>query len=140
LTAGPCAGTANAASLDGFYGVNVQQVFNGSPASWTPQLAAMSNGGLQLARIDARWADIEPGPPSGGSHSYDWSQYDAMVQAMAQQGLRWYPIVAYSTSWAGVIPGDSDSVVAPAHVGDFAAFAAALARRYGRGGTFWAAH
>ena len=140
MAAGPCAGTANAASLDGFYGVNVQQVFNGSSASWTPQLAAISNGGLQLARIDARWADVEPGPPSGGNHSYNWSQYDAMVQAMAQQGLRWYPIVSYSTGWAGVIPGDSDSVVAPAHVGDFAAFSAALARRYGRGGTFWAAH
>ena len=77
VAAGLSAGTANAASLYGFYGVNVQQVFNGSPASWTPQLAAMSNGGLQLARIDARWADVEPGPPSGGSHSYDWSQYDA---------------------------------------------------------------
>jgi hypothetical protein len=30
--------------------------------------------------------------------------------------------------------------VAPAHVGDFAAFAGALARRYGRGGSFWQSH
>lgn len=134
------AGDAKAAGLDGFYGVNVQQVFEGSPSAWQPQLAAMSGGGLQLARIDARWSNIEPNPPSGGVHRYDWSQYDAMVQAMAQQGLRWYPIVAYSTSWAGVIPGDSESVVAPAHVDDFTAFAAALARRYGRGGTFWSSH
>jgi hypothetical protein len=138
--AGLCAGTASAASLDGFYGVNVQQVFNGSPSSWQPQLAAMSAGGLQLARIDARWSNVEPNPPSGGGHSYNWSMYDPIVQAMAQQGLRWYPIVAYSTGWSGVIPGDSNSVVAPAHVGDFAAFAGALARRYGRGGSFWQSH
>jgi hypothetical protein len=134
------AGAANAATLDGFYGVNVQQVFSGPPSSWQTRLAAMSGGGLQLARIDARWSEIEPSPPSGGVHNYDWSEYDAMVQAMAQQGLRWYPIVAYSTSWAGVIPGDSNSVVAPAHVDDFTAYAAALARRYGRGGTFWSGH
>lgn len=137
---GLCAPAASAASLDGFYGVNVQQVFSGTPSDWAPQLQAISSGGLQLARIDARWADVERNPPSGGNHSYNWSQYDSMVQAMAQQGLRWYPIVAYSTPWAGVISGDSASVVAPAHVGDFAAYAAALARRYGRGGTFWQSH
>ena len=132
VAAGLGAGTANA-SLDGFYGVNVQQVFNGSSASWTPQLAAISNGGLQLARIDARWADVEPGPPSGGNHSYNWSQYDAMVQAMAQQGLRWYPIVDYSAPWAGVQPGNFKS--APAANDDFAQFAKALAARYGTNGS-----
>jgi Glycosyl hydrolase family 14 len=140
VTAGLCAAPASAASLDGFYGVNVQQVFSGSSSAWQPQLAAMSSGGLQLARIDARWSNVEPNPPSGGTHNYNWSQYDSMVQAMAQQGLRWYPIVAYSTPWAGVIAGDSNSVVAPNHVGDFAAFAAAFARRYGRGGSFWSSH
>jgi hypothetical protein len=134
------AGSAKAVSLDGFYGVNVQQVFSGSSSSWAPQLSAMANGGLQLARIDARWSDIEPNPPSGGTHNYNWSKYDAMVQGMAQAGLRWYPIVAYSTKWAGVTPGDSNSVVAPAHVGDFTAFATALAKRYGRGGSFWSSH
>jgi len=136
-TAGLCAPAASAASLDGFYGVNVQQVFSGSPSAWQGQLAAMASGGLQLARIDARWSNIEPNPPSGGVHHYNWSQYDSMVQGMAQQGLRWYPIVGYSTTWAGVIPGDANSVVAPAHLGDFTAFASALAARYGRGGTFW---
>ncbi len=100
----------------------------------------MAAGGLQLARIDARWSDIEPNPPSGGTHNYDWSMYDAIVQGMAQAGLRWFPVIGYSTSWAGVTPGDANSVVAPAHVDDFAAFAAAVAARYGPGGSFWAAH
>jgi hypothetical protein len=140
VTLGLGVGSAKAASLDGFYGVNVQQVFSGSPASWQPQLSAMQNGGLQLARIDARWGNVEPNPPSGGTHHYSWSLYDSIVGAMAQHGLRWYPIVAYSTDWSGVIQGDAASAVAPQHLGDFGNFSFALAKRYGRGGTFWAAH
>jgi hypothetical protein len=100
----------------------------------------MAAGGLQLARIDARWANVEPDPPDHGSHDYDWSMYDSIVGALAQHGLRWYPIVDYSTDWSGVIPGDPLSTVAPAHVYDFAAYAAALAHRYGRGGSFWSSH
>ncbi|HEY1595728.1 MAG TPA: hypothetical protein VGF74_10055 [Thermoleophilaceae bacterium] len=135
-----CAGSARAASLDGFYGVNVQQVFSGSPASWQPQLSAMASGGLQLARIDARWSNVEPNPPSAsGQHTYNWSMYDGIVQALAQRGLRWYPIVGYNTGWSGLARGDN-SEVAPAHVGDFANYAWALARRYGRGGSFWSSH
>jgi hypothetical protein len=140
IALGLCAGSAHAASLDGFYGVNVQQVFSGSSASWQPQLSAMESGGLQLARIDARWASVEPNAPGRAGHSYNWAMYDGIVQALAQHGLRWYPIVGYSTSWASVVPGDSSAAVAPAHVGDFANYAWALARRYGRGGTFWASH
>jgi len=124
----------------GFYGVNVQQVFSGPSSSWEPDLSAMQSGGLQVARIDARWQNVEPNPPSGGTHSYDWSMYDGIVQGLAQHGLRWLPIVAYSTSWSGVNPGDTQSAVAPSHIPDFAAYAAALARRYGPGGSFWQSH
>ena len=84
VIAGLCAGAAKAASLDGFYGVNVQQVFSGSSSTWQPQLAAMASGGLQLARIDARWANVEPNPPSGGTHNYNWSQYDSIVPTSRQ--------------------------------------------------------
>src|SRR6185437_5030947 len=104
-------------------------------------LTAMAGGGLSLARIDARWQNVEPTPPSSsGQHTYNWSMYDGIVQGLAQHGLRWLPIVDYSTSWSGVTPGDTLSAVAPAHIPDFAAYAAALARRYGRGGTFWQSH
>jgi hypothetical protein len=124
----------------GFYGVNVQQVFSGPSSSWQPDLSAMASGGLQVARIDARWQNVEPNPPSGGTHNYDWSMYDGIVQGLAQHGLRWLPIVDYSTTWSGVTPGDTQSAVATSHIPDFAAYAAALARRYGPGGSFWQAH
>jgi hypothetical protein len=99
----------------------------------------MQSGGLSLARIDARWLNVEPNPPRSGQHTYNWSMYDSIAQALAQHNLRWYPIVGYSTSWAGLASGDN-SEIAPNHVGDFANFAWALARRYGRGGTFWSSH
>jgi hypothetical protein len=124
----------------GFYGVNVQQVFSGPSSSWQPDLNAMASGGLQVARIDARWQNVEPNPPSGGTHNYDWSMYDGIVQGLSQHGLRWLPIVAYSTTWSGVTPGDTLSAVATSHIPDFAAYAAALARRYGPGGSFWQSH
>jgi hypothetical protein len=124
----------------GFYGVNVQQVFSGPSSGWTADLSAMENGGLQVARIDARWQNVEPNPPSGSYHSYNWAMYDGIVQGLAEHGLRWLPIVGYSTTWAGVTPGDTNSAVAPNHISDFAAFAAALANRYGPGGTFWQNH
>jgi hypothetical protein len=62
------------------------------------------------------------------------------VQGLAQHGLRWLPIVDYSTTWSGVTPGDTQSAVATSHIPDFAAYAAALARRYGAGGSFWQSH
>ncbi len=123
-----------------FYGVNVQQVFDGPSSGWNTDLSAMASGGLGLARIDARWQNVEPTPPSGGTHTYNWSMYDGIVQGLAQHGLRWLPIVAYSTTWSGITPGDPGSAPAPSHIPDFAAYAAALAKRYGTGGTFWQSH
>jgi hypothetical protein len=132
--------SARAAVPDMFYGANVQNVFDNSSSSWGPQLAAMSSGGLQLARYDARWQNVEPNAPSGGHHNYNWSFFDSIVTAMAQHGIRWYPIIDYSTGWAGVISGDSNSEVAQSHVGDFATYANVFAQRYGRGGAFWKSH
>ena len=140
LTTAATASSASAAVSDGMYGVNVQQVFSGSSSSWQPRLAAIQNGGVDLGRIDARWQNVEPNAPSNGTHTYNWGMYDSIAQAMAQHNIRWYPIVDYSTNWSGVIAGDSNSAVAPEHIADFAAYATAFAKRYGRGGTFWQSH
>lgn len=140
LTTAAIPAGASAAVGDGMFGVNVQQVFSGSSSSWQPRLAAIQNGGVDLGRIDARWQNVEPNAPSNGTHSYNWAMYDGIAQAMAQHNIRWYPIVDYSTNWSGVTPGDSNSAVAPEHVDDFAAYATAFAKRYGRGGTFWQSH
>src|SRR3954447_4341723 len=131
---------AHAGAPDMFYGVNAQNLFDNSSSSWGPQLAAMAAGGIQLARYDARWQNVEPNAPSNGHHTYNWGSYDSMVTAMAQHNIRWYPIIDYSTGWAGVSRGDANSEVAQSHVGDFATYANVFAQRYGRGGAFWRSH
>jgi len=131
---------AGAAAPADFFGMNVQNVFDNSSSTWGAQLTALSNGGITLGRVDARWQSVEPKAPSNGRHTYNWSFYDSVAQAMAQHNIRWYPIIDYSTNWAGVVSGDSNSAVAANHVGDFATYANVFAQRYGRGGSFWRSH
>jgi hypothetical protein len=133
--------SAEAAVPADFYGVNVQAVFRGPVAGWDRNLAAMRSGGLRVARIDARWQNVEPDAPRlAGRHAYNWSHYDRIVQMLAAHGLRWLPIVDYATRWASVDPRFKYSSVAPGHVRDFVSYAHALAARYGRRGSFWRAH
>lgn len=136
-----CAATAPAAQAgvpDGFYGVNAQDLLTGPSSAWGTQLSAMASGGLQQVRTDARWWTAEPSAPGGSTHSYDWSKFDATAQALAGHGLRWYTILESAPDWAAAAGGDQSP--ARSHIGDFAAYAAAFARRYGRGGSFWASH
>src|SRR5262249_20534486 len=129
---------AYAASPGDFFGVNAQEVFGEPQSSWDPQLAAIAAGGLGLVRTSARWSTVESSAPSGGRHSYDWSSYDAIVGELSEFGLRWYPALEAAPGWAAQASGDQSP--AAAHDGDFATYAAALAARYGPGGSFWSGH
>jgi hypothetical protein len=60
------------------------------------------------------------------------------VRALAAAGLRWQPILDYATAWAATPGAGQNPGVAPAHVGDYVAYAKAFAARYGPGGSFWA--
>ena len=133
------AGTASAeAAYSGFYGVNAQDLFLLPSSTWDAHLAAMRAGGLDLVRRDASWQTAEPTAPVNGVHTYQWSHFDTQVAAYARHQLRWLPIIDYSTTWSGLVPGSLFS--RPARIQDFTAYATALARRYGRGGAFWRAH
>src|SRR5215203_888724 len=135
----PALSAPSAAAESGdFFGVNAQALFDLSPERVEAHLGVMAERGLELVRRDASWDAAEPEPPVGGRHSYLWDRFDREVAAYARHGLRWLPIVDYSTAWSGEIAGDFFS--APVRVGDYAAYAGALADRYGEGGSFWAEH
>jgi large repetitive protein len=122
-------------------GVNAQWLFpsySQSSGVWDTQTDEMAAAGVKVVRLDAEWRRAEPDAPVDGVHSYDWSFYDAVVATLARHGIRWYPIVDYSAPWSGQTPGDWRS--APASLSEYATYARALVERYGRGGTFWAAH
>ncbi len=131
-----------------YYGINGQWIFQSSPSTWPTQFSAIANGGLTIVRTDARWSVGEPTPPSGSTHTYDWSTFDTIVGTLAKYGLRWMPTLDYPPPWAQENPSENTqedpnglgSEMKEANVPDFTAFAAAMVRRYGINGTFWSAH
>ena len=140
--AGGAQPAAAAAPAEDFFGVNVGMVMNLAPEERDAHLAKMAANGLKVVRQDASWIGAEPQAPDAetGEHHYDWSGYDTTAAAFAAQGLRWYPILDYSTNWSAEIPDDPMSAPAADRLDDFAAYARAFAQRYGEGGAFWAEH
>jgi hypothetical protein len=143
--AAPATGTAPRPALpppaSELIGVSVNRLFNAggyTAAQIDAQLAALQQTGATLARSDALWEAAEPAPPVAGTHRYDWSFADRIAGALAAHGLRWLPIIDYSAPWAQSIPGQDHSP--PTSSAAYAAYAAALAQRYGTGGSFWQSH
>ena len=118
--------------------MNAQYVFKLPGNQWDRQLAAIAATGVGVVREDAFWSRVEPQPPRNGTHHYNWTAPDAIASALARNGLRWYPILDYSTTWDGTLSGPKGWKSAPADPTEFAAYAAAFAGRYGTGGSFWA--
>jgi hypothetical protein len=116
------------------FGINAGGLFARPAGEWAPMLAQLRRAGLTVVRQDLSWAAVQPvadGP-------FTWAATDRIAEALATAGLRWYPVLAYSTAWSGVTPGDMMS--RPADPARYAAYAAAVARRYGAGGAFWSEH
>ena len=121
-----------------FYGVNSGGGLVNDPAARPAAFRTMRAGGLSFVRVDASWGNVEPAPPVGGVHTYNWATYDSFVADLARNGLRWYPVIGYSTPWASSAAGDP--FAPPVGDADYAAFTAAVAKRYGSSGSFWAEH
>lgn len=135
--------TASAATPASGLGVNGWYLFWELPASqWDGPLGTMAANGVQVVRADALWESVEPSPPDAAGHHYQWSAMDAIAAALARHGLRWLPIIDYSTTWAASVSlnGRPDLESAPSDVASYAAYAGAFVGRYGPGGAFWAAH
>jgi hypothetical protein len=132
-----------------FFGIN--SIYLGAvtgPEAPAARIATRAVGGIGVgqARYTPAWAEIEPHPPrfNAETHSYNWDYTDARVVILAQHGLRFYPVLAYGTRWATtddpLSPGTWLAPPTDAHLDDFAAYSAALAGRYGEGGSFWKSH
>lgn len=76
------------------------------------------------------WSRIEPKPGV-----FDFSHYDHMVLLAAQHQVHLLGLLYVAPRWAAKTPSS-----VPADPTAYAAFVAAVAARYGPGGTFWAAH
>lgn len=117
-------------------GMNVAAAEQLPRPEFNAALAALREDGVGVVRSDAPWAVIQPRPPVRGHPGWRWAQTDAWVTAFARHGLTWEPILDYSAGWAKRCPG----FCAPAGNSTYAAFARAVAARYGVHGAFWTRH
>jgi polysaccharide biosynthesis protein PslG len=120
-----------------FFGANTQGVVSMlHMTTWPKHFDRMAAMGLTVARADANWRWVEPSAPSGGTHNYNWATLDKMVEAIAGAGIRWHAVIAQAPWWAS----KDGYQLHPDYYGDYVAYSAALARRYGPGGDFWTQH
>jgi hypothetical protein len=131
-----------------YFGMNAQLVAQAGQAGKLDyadhQVAQIAKVGVGFVRSAFDWSQVEPQPPSGSRHLYDFSSLDGWVAALAQSHLRWLPTIK-----GGPIPAWAASPSAPQECGtnappegtaSYAALTGALAERYGRDGSFWHAH
>ncbi len=117
------------------------QVTADKPTAADATLAGIADLGVGQARYAPVWAEVEPFPPEAGAHYYRFDNMDARVAALARAGLRFYPVLAYGNRWAtGDIETGWMKPPLRRHIGDFAAYGAAIVARYGTNGHFWSEH
>jgi polysaccharide biosynthesis protein PslG len=97
------------------------------------EIARMGAGKVGTLRINFVWGAVQP---TAGA-AYDWSHYDAIIEAAADQGIRVLPTVYSSPAW---VAAKTNYPPSKAHLNDFRAFVQAAAARYGANGSFWLLH
>jgi len=115
-----------------FVGVTAEDVFAGDASYRTHNLEAQSALGIGLLRQTFDWAQIERAPGQ-----YDLSYHDAYVLAAASHGMTILPILFDAPAFHAR-PSNGTAACPPSNNASLAAYAQALVRRYGPGGTLWA--
>jgi hypothetical protein len=113
------------------------------------ELDVMVGSGVQSVRALFHWGVAQPYrsfdevPPEErprfrdeGGVPTDWSAIDRIVAGATQRRMRVLPVVTVAPDWAARHPGRFNSP--PSDFDAYARFTAALARRFGPNGSFWA--
>jgi hypothetical protein len=126
------------------FGVNVDGLWNyswnWSAAARDAHFAAIADSGITSVRAGVVWNEVQSCRPGtrGCARSFDWARHDDWMAALARAGLRADLQLGWSATWASSYFGNQ--FAPPASIGEFVAYARAVAGRYGRGGEFWRAH
>ncbi len=81
------------------------------------------------------WDSIEPKPPVGGKHKYDWTLTDALIREYQEAGFRHFHIYTRArSSWASSKPlpliGNPGFMPKPQYLNDYAEYLRSLVERY----------
>jgi polysaccharide biosynthesis protein PslG len=130
LAAAPTADAARKVP-NGFFGT----VFDGPIKSAAPTLidaefGRMTSAGVQSARTNFAWGDIQP---ARGTTTF--ATTDVLVRAAAEHRQILLPVVTSAPRWARKYPAKAGSP--PKRVSDYTALLTALVDRYGPKGSFW---
>ncbi|HOG46830.1 MAG TPA: hypothetical protein PLB78_09315, partial [Anaerolineae bacterium] len=108
------------------WGVNTALEQHAEEQALGRSLDLLAAGGFHWVRQRFLWAEIEP-----AHGSYCWERWDAIVRECSARGLQIVAVLDTSPAWARA-PEDAGNPLAPPHdPADLAAFAHALAVRYG---------
>lgn len=97
-------------------------------------------------RVGFAWPRMEPLLPVNGQHSYRWDTLDVELAALARHDITPQANITQTPRWnadtspIGAINCNQSSSFAPADIAPYGLLVKAIAKRYGRGGTFWRAH
>lgn len=73
-----------------------------SDADGMPQMQTAGSAWVTLA---LRWSHVEPTAPISGVHTYDWSEFDAMVTRAQAAGMSSFVLFTDNPAWAAQYPG-----------------------------------
>lgn len=90
------------------------------------QLEGIKSLGAQWVRFDMDWSVIQ----QNGPNSYNWRQYDQLVNDLQVVGLKGLGIIDYTPQWARPSDCSQNYQCAPADPTQFAQFAAQVVQRY----------
>lgn len=128
-----------------YFGATFTPVKGMSVAEQEAHFRTMVESGVKQIRVDVPWNEIEPNAPTQGQHHYEWRNIDKLMAALAASRARPSVVISNTPHWA-----QTNDVVErlqctdpgirtrrPVDLNSYAAAAGEVARRYGRGGTFW---
>jgi hypothetical protein len=128
VPAGPAAASG---PLFGFADSSALYPYEGAPSP--ERLAELeAEAGAEVARFSLHWEAVQPLPPLLGS-GYRWARFDRFVAALEQRGIRPLPVLIGAPGWAREPPPLCAGTLCPParwRLDEWAAFAAAVARRY----------
>jgi hypothetical protein len=134
-----CGGDGGAADSDrsDLVGIVTEDVFAGDAAYREANLDKQATAGIGLVRQTFDWATIER-----VRGRYDFTLYDSWLEQLATKRMRVLGLIFGAPPFRSSAPvtGAERGTYPPRNPAAFGEFAAALAERYGPGGTFWQEH
>jgi hypothetical protein len=137
FVAGVGAPSAHASVSADSAGVYSEELERGNSADGPAVARAQRDAAIGLVRQPFSWSRIEIAPGRA-----DFSVYDDVMAAAAGAGLSVLPVLMDPPAWRSTAPatGRVRAMYPPRDPAEMAALATELVRRYGPGGSFWAAH